>query len=870
MPLAELEAVGDSGLPALRTCDVCVVGTGPAGATLARELSGSGLQVTVLESGGSARTDRADALNEVENVGRPRAEDQWAVRNRVLGGSSHTWGGRCAPFDDVDFAERSWIPGSGWPFGREELDPYLDRAASHLGLVVGTGFEDDNFWALAGRPRPARDPDPELLRSFFWQFSRDSDESYPFEYMRFGRSLARRVGPNVTVVTGATVVRVDPVDSGRTVRSVEYVGPDGRRRTLTAATVVLAAGGIENARILLSSDTVTPDGLGNDHGRVGRYLMDHPRGLLASFDLAGTGELQKRLGRYNVRGRMFRAGYRLSPAVQEAEGLLNCAAWLGEELADDDPWAALRRLAGGKPRLPDDAVALSGNLGFLARGARDYFIERNGVPRKLSALQLLGMVEQRPDADSRVTLSERRDAFGVRLPRIDWRVHPDEPRTMRRMAELVAQEITRLGLPAPTLQEWVRDGADFPPAVIDVAHPTGTTRMAVDPATGVVDANCQVHGVAGLYVAGSSVFPTAGHCNPTHMIVAMAIRLADHLKDVLVRTSVPQVPRGRTLTVLLTGGTGRIGRVVLGDLVARGYRVRATTSRQPPEDHRPEVEWVEFDLLEASASALDELVAGCDAVVHLAAEIGQQDRMQRLNVEATRLLAEAVERAGVRSFTYTSTVSVYGSGRHRTATEDSAVLTVDHDVPAEYWALDYVREYGRTKLAGELALREVARHARYTVFRPAVVVDVDDLVAIRDWGRGKRVLAAHRHAHHVYVRDVAEAVAWSVERSLAGVGEPGVTIYNLAEDDVPEPTHAQFLKRAHAVSGDPRFRVLPVPGAADWLHDFLRFRRSPFRKPLWRMRFPSDRLQAAGFTPRYGMAHAQNEALDRIRLDAGR
>ncbi len=874
MRIVDLQNCQDGSATELDECDVCIVGSGPAGATVARELAGTSLRVTVLESGHMERSPAADELNEVESVGRPREPDQWAVRNRIVGGSSHTWGGRCAPFDAIDFEKRSWVPESGWPFGLDDLTPYLNRSAAHLGLAVGSGFEDDRFWALAGRKPPADMPAPAALLPFFWQFSRDDRESYPYEYMRFGRGLARHPAPNVTIVTGSTVLRVIPVESAKAVRGVEIAAPDGRRRTLRCSAVVLCTGGIENARILLSSNTVAPHGLGNDRDVVGRYLMDHLRGAVGVFPVPGSNALQKRLGRHNVRGRMFRAGLRLSPEIEREEQLLNCSAWLGEVWASDDPWSALRRIAGGKPQVRD-VLAVAANAGFLLRGARDYFIERNGVPRKLDALELVCMVEQRPDQDSRVTLSDRRDGFGMRLPRIDWRVHDDEPRTMRKMAELVAAELPRMGLPAPALVDWVRDGADFPSSFVDVAHPTGTTRMSDDPAKGVVDADCRVHGVEGLYVAGSSVFPTAGHCNPTQMIVALAIRLADHLKARAAATAALTVrePPGegaRPERVLVTGASGRIGRIVVADLLERGYQVRATTTKTPAEDGRDSdvLEWRRFDFRDADVRDYDGLVDGCDAVLHLAAEIGRMDRMPQVNADATRCLAEAAERTGVATFCYTSTVSVYGSGLRRTQKEDAPVLTVDRDVRSEYWALDYVRAYGRTKLAGERALRATAKSVRYVVFRPTVVVDVADIVAIREWSRVKRVLAAHRHAHHVYVRDVSDAIIWSMERALAGTGDPGsIETYNLSEDEYPEPTHAHFMRKAFAASGDPKLRVLRAPGVVDWLHDFLRFRTLPIRNPLWRMRFPNDRLRTAGYHPRFGMAYAYRLALDELRAD---
>ena len=876
MPIIDMRAVDDDGAAPLQDCDVCIIGSGPAGSTIARELSGTALRVTLLESGGTLRDPDADALNDVVNVGYPRLADQWAVRNRILGGTSHTWGGRCAPFDAIDLETRSWVPESGWPFSIADLAPYLDRSAPHLGLAVGSGFSDERFWALAGGRSPRSVPDPDVLLPFFWQFSRDRDETYPFEHMRVGRKLAERVGANVTLVTGATVLRIDPVDSGRAVRSVAVAAPDGRVVSLAARTVVVCAGGIENARILLASDTVVAGGLGNRHDTVGRYFMDHLRGPVGTFALAGSGALQKRFGRHNLRGHLFRAGLRLSPEIQRQEGLLNCAAWLGEVVAPDDPWNALKRILDGRPELPADAKAVAANAGLYLRGFKDYFVERSGVPRKLESLTLDCMGDQRPDRDSRVTLSDRHDRFGMRLPRVDWRVHPEEAHTVRRLAELVAEQLPRMGLPAPTLSPWVREGAGYPEEFRDVAHPSGTTRMASDPAKGVVDAHCEVHGVSGLYLAGSSVFPTLSHCNPTQMIVALAIRLADRIK---ATAAVParagqgvaaEARMGEAATrVLVTGATGRIGHVVVEDLLSRGYAVRAITSRAelPPVAPGAALEWRRFDL--QTDTDYDGLVAGCQAVLHIAAEMAEPARMQRANVEATGWLADAAERAGIGAFCYTSSIAVYGSGRTRVMHEGAPVLTHDRDIRNEYWAVDQTRAYGRTKLGGEVALRARAKAVRYVILRPAVVVSVAQIVEIREWTRVKRTLAAHRHAHHVYVGDVADAIIWSMERALAGTGAPGsIETFNLSEEDVPDPTHAAFLRKAYAVSGDPRFKVPPVPWPADWLRDFMRFRTLPLRNPGWRMRFPGDALAAAGYRHRYGMARAYALALDAIREDA--
>ena len=180
-----------------------------------------------------------------------------------------------------------------------------------------------------------------------------------------------------------------------------------------------------------------------------------------------------------------------------------------------------------------------------------------------------------------------------------------------------------------------------------------------------------------------------------------------------------------------------------------------------------------------------------------------------------------------------------------------------------------MRAYGRTKLKGELGIRSVAKAVRYTIFRPTVVVSVDDIIGIRNWSWVKRTLASHRHAHHVYVRDVSDAMIWSIERSLGGAVPPGsVETYNLSEDDFAFPHHFDFLRKARAVCRDRRFVVVNAPGLFDWLHDALRFRAVSIRNPLWLMRFPNDRLRRAGYRFRFGMAEAHRAALEVLAAEA--
>ncbi len=512
-------------------CDVCVIGSGPAGATLVRELANSRVRVILVESGDLEPDPLTDELSQIENIGAPRVPDQATMRSRVLGGTSLLWTGRCAGLDAVDYEQRSWVPYSGWPFGPNHMLPYLDRSAEHLGLGVGSGYSE-----TAGRrfaPRAGIAGPGETLLPYYWQFSRDPSSRY--NSMRFGPRLLAEQADNVSILTNATVVHLDANPAVSAIRAVEVAAPDDSRRKIVARNVVLAAGGIENARILLASNRFCSAGLGNDHDVVGRFLMDHPRGASAKFDHTSDTNLRRHFGLRTVRTtggpRWFCKGFRLSPAMQEREGLLNCAVWLSEMVSDDDPWSAVKRLARRRGDWRRDSVAILANTPMVVRGLHSAFVKHTGIPRKLDALELDTTVEQQPDPNSRMTLSSRLDRHGVPLSRVDWRINEPEQRTVRRTAELLVQELARLGVTPPKLDDWVTAGGRFPATFLDVAHPMGTTRMSSDPRQGVVDADCQVHGIDGLFAAGSSVFPTGGHANPTQMIVAMAIRLADKLKQ---------------------------------------------------------------------------------------------------------------------------------------------------------------------------------------------------------------------------------------------------------------------------------------------------------------------------------------------------
>ena len=502
--------------------DLCIIGSGPAGWVIAEELRTSGLRIVMLESGGLDTDPETDALNDIEDVG----TQLFNGRTRALGGTSRIWNGRCVPFDHIDFEKRPWIPLSGWPFGPQAMAPFVDLASEHLGS--GPYYHGSERRPIPPGLQPIPQVDPASLRPLCWENP---------THLHFGRALAASGNPDLHVLLRATVTHLNTDPTGRYIESVEVADAQTRRRTVHARAVVLCAGGVENARILLYSNRTNPDGVGNTHDLVGRTLMDHPRDfeLIARVDLADATRFRDLFGPVRLdspRGRHdFSYGFALSPELQRTQGLVNAAAWPYEITPDDDPFSAAKRLIRGPRRTAlRDAMLVASQPGLLLQGLRSRYASRQPVRRKVARIGFLVASEQVPDLDSRVQLSERRDWLGLPIAKIDWRVGELEARSQAVLAKTIAAEFARLGLPAIRLADWVRDDSYGKANFVDGCHPSGTTRMADRPEHGVVDANSQVHGVDGLFVAGSSVFPTGSHANPTLMIVALAIRLSRHLR----------------------------------------------------------------------------------------------------------------------------------------------------------------------------------------------------------------------------------------------------------------------------------------------------------------------------------------------------
>ena len=511
--------------------DLCIVGAGAAGIAIARTFVGTPTRVVLVESGGLEVDHLARSLNQGDNIGLPYY-DLAQARERRFGGTTMTWSGRCIPLDPIDFRHRPWVPHSGWPFGAETLAPYYRRAQDVLG--VGEYRYDDSLWHDIGIEPDRFDPATFAVR--FWRI----------RARRFGEAFRRELGRahNVLVYLNGTVTGLAASHDANSIRHATVRTLAGGTATIRARRFVLATGGIENARLLLASDEVEPAGIGNGHDLVGRFFMEHPKcrvGRIATPDPYGLLERWRK----QFPPRMPKLWPALLPteAVQERHGILNSSlAFYYRSAIGMNPGEAWARLAERRRRGLGRTVVRAASE-IPANLVRRY-VRRRSIVFAPEALYLLVRGEQAPNPDSRVRLSRSRDALGQRRADLDWQLSEIDKRTARVLTALAAGEFARLGLGQVTPDPWLADGSpaawplpaaqggetDHHAHLQGGNHHIGTTRMAATPSRGVTDADGRVFGKTNLYVAGSSLFPTAGWANPTLTIVALALRLADHLK----------------------------------------------------------------------------------------------------------------------------------------------------------------------------------------------------------------------------------------------------------------------------------------------------------------------------------------------------
>ena len=493
--------------------DICILGAGAAGITLARELSKYPFKVGLVESGGF-EPDGSQELYDGETSGAIPADLRYLSTSRIrrFGGTTNIWTGWCRPLDELDFETRPWVPHSGWPISKAELDPFYEKAAdlcqidSFRYTPEKSALEKSANWLRYDAN----------LRSRFFHFSPPT---------RFGTRYRSDLisSRNVTLLLHGNALSLEVDSGGRQVKRVIVSGLDGPSFAIESRFFILACGGIENARLLLVSNSVLKNGIGNQNDLLGRFFMEHPHitrartlfwmdnEILSIYE----GKTEDRLFRNRIR-----AVLSATERLQRQKRLLNFSLVIGKKL-----------------RSPTTRANLADRILQLDRGRR---FELSSLSLE-SERELEIRVEQAPDPENRVVLSSVRDRFGMRRARLLWRMNELELQTVDEALKIVALELGasalgrvkelngNCGQVSRLFDRNAPFDGDRDGQLVLWHHHMGTTRMHSSEKRGVVDANCKVHGLANLYIAGSSVFTTSGSANPTLTIIALALRLADHL-----------------------------------------------------------------------------------------------------------------------------------------------------------------------------------------------------------------------------------------------------------------------------------------------------------------------------------------------------
>lgn len=453
-----------------RTAQIAIVGAGPAGLTLARGLSGVA-NVLVIESGGL----EDDAALRDLLVGECAGLDYPLTQTRALrfGGSSVLWAGYCAIFDDHDFAARDWVPCSGWPFAASALKPYYAKVARILNIRRHC-FDAREVARRRGVALPF---DDEVVVPTVWRFGTP--------IRRFGSDLRgeSESSGRIDTLLHAHVVDIRLDASHGSAKHLVIRTLDGREGRVSAEIFVLACGGIETPRLLLNANTQVPAGVGNSSGAVGRFFMEHPHRTITPLAVADPGPV-----------------------------------------AD---WAHRGSFGDGQEYLFAAGLSASEQLQARILNSRAH-VFRTPAMREDEPPKVGLFMEQSPNPDSRITLADSTDALGRRRARLDWQLCELDWLTYVHTATAIGRAFQRAG--AGRMTAALDTSAREREPVLHSNHHLGTTRMSVAPAQGVVDADCRMHDIENLYVVGGSVFPTVSWANPTFTVLALTLRLADHLK----------------------------------------------------------------------------------------------------------------------------------------------------------------------------------------------------------------------------------------------------------------------------------------------------------------------------------------------------
>lgn len=500
---------------------VCIIGAGAAGITLARKLAETMPGVLLIESGGFDIDGQTQGLFNGQQLG-IRYYNLVSCRLRYFGGTTNHWSGFCRANDPVDYEGRPEVGLPKWPINGGDLAPYIAEAGESL-AVSAEHFEPKELISeRGGNAENLAEDYSEMLLTKAFQFS---------TRRRLGPLYKDEIAasPNVQGVLNLNLTHIQLNPEGNRVDHLVCKTLDGKVVRVTAKAYTLCCHAIENARQLLNSNDVMPTGVGNAHDHVGRYFMDHTHIFASKF--IPTKAFPKVYDRKYSDDKGMNVNLSFTDSFTRDNKLLQYYCRFNPVYASEEAIAALDavRLDRGKPGSLDylrDVATVAGEVMGLGRY---YMTQKEFAYPQPEYYEMEHRLEQMPNPDSRVVISDRKDALDTYIADLDWRLMDDDIRSFREGQAIMSRELAALGWGRVEEEEITRELVES--RVAGHYHQIGTTRMSVAPEDGVVDADCKVHGIDNLYIGGSSVFPTAGYSGPTMMLIALAMRMSDHLKE---------------------------------------------------------------------------------------------------------------------------------------------------------------------------------------------------------------------------------------------------------------------------------------------------------------------------------------------------
>jgi choline dehydrogenase-like flavoprotein len=491
--------------------DICIIGAGAAGISMAMEWNNTPFKVILLEGGGLEYEDRIQELYRGKTTGQ-KYYPLKSTRLHYFGGTTGHWAGYCSLLDPIDFTKRDWINESGWPINLDDLLPFYKKAQDYLDL--GPFEYSEDYWLKIKSSFEKLPFDEKIVWNKVWQFSPPT---------RFGKKFRDPVfnSKNIYLYTYANAVNIVANEEVTVIKEVVVKNYAGRTHIVRAKKIILACNSIQNPRLLLASNQQAKNGLGNDNDIVGRYFMEHLEMKSAELWLNKPYSLN-----FYTHNPEARCELSITAEKQAEYKILNGTASLSklsmarrmkpfiETWSEDDPRQSKKRM--------NEAYDKA---------------EGNRFERKTETFsdtfELYTRIEQAPNPNCRVTLDKEKDELGMPRTQLHWELSSLEKKSIRKLYELIGQQVGLAGIGRIKLLEFLQDENDesWPPFTSGGWHHIGTTRMSNDPKKGVVDANCKVHDIANLYIAGDSCYPTSGAVNPTFSLVALSLRLSNHLLD---------------------------------------------------------------------------------------------------------------------------------------------------------------------------------------------------------------------------------------------------------------------------------------------------------------------------------------------------